>query len=89
MELAFKVIPEEAYERAIKSGRRCPNLEPMIKTSPYYSFLYALNVIGGRWPEGEDIISRHSQAAYDYARCIIKGRWPEGEAAINLRSLNK
>ena len=50
--------------------------------SPYSSYLYARDVIKGRWPEAEPNIINHPSTAVDYAQDIIKGRWPEAEPGI-------
>ena len=50
--------------------------------SPYSSYLYARDVIKGRWPEAEPNIINHPSTAVDYAQDIIKGRWPEAEPVI-------
>jgi hypothetical protein len=46
------------------------------------AYLYARDVIKGRWVEGEPIIATDPGWAYMYARYIIKARFPEGEKAI-------
>lgn len=53
-----------------------------IKGDPYAAFLYARNVIKGRWPEVEPIILKHPYVAYGYLRSIIKGKWPELEKVL-------
>ena len=49
---------------------------------PKRAYLYAEDVIKGRWPEGEPVMAKDPEYAYYYARDVIKGRWPEAEAAI-------
>jgi hypothetical protein len=56
--------------------------ETIIATTPKYAYLYARNVIEGRWVEGEPIIAAEPEYAYMYARDIINGRWLEGELTI-------
>jgi hypothetical protein len=77
---------KEAYEIAFNDPiARIVNkssLEDAIKTSPQYTYNYALNVIKGRWIDGEDIIKTNSHYAYNYAACVIKNRWIEGESII-------
>ena len=51
-------------------------------TDPEWAYLYARDVIGGRWPEGEAAIAKDPEWAYRYARYVVRGRWPEGEEAI-------
>jgi len=42
-----------------------------------YAYLYASEVIGGRFPEGEAAIAQGADYAYSYAFGVIKGRFPE------------
>lgn len=55
-----------------------PDLKASILKSPFHSYLYAKNVIKGRWPEAECNISSDA-AALMYARDVIKGRWEIAE----------
>jgi hypothetical protein len=77
--------PEMAFG-ALKSGKlnaqQKKEAESVVATDPEYAYLYARNVIQGRWPEAEPVIAKDPQWAYTYARYVIKGRWPEGEPAI-------
>jgi hypothetical protein len=52
------------------------------QTDPYLAYMYARNIVGGRWPEGEATIIQHPEVAYDYARYILKERWPIFEPVI-------
>jgi hypothetical protein len=56
---------------------------------PEESYLYAKDVIKGRWPQDEEIgrqaeqiIIKDPKSAYEYAKNIIKGRWLEAEPYI-------
>ena len=49
---------------------------------PKRAYLYAEDVIKGRWPEGEPVMAKDPEYAYYYAVNIIDGRWPEAEEAI-------
>jgi hypothetical protein len=49
---------------------------------PMDAYLYASEIIKGRWIEGEHIIKTDPNYSYDYAKNIIKGRWIEGEDMI-------
>ena len=51
-------------------------------TSPLWAYVYARDVIGGRFPEGEATIATDPYVAYVYARDELKGRFPEAEASI-------
>ena len=46
------------------------------------AYIYAKEIIKGRWPEVEDIIKTDPFFAYRYAKYVIKGRWPEAEPYI-------
>ena len=68
--------PEQAYWKALKAGKRLPELEDIILTSPWFSCLYAERVIKDRWEEAEDIIMIHPAYVCFYA-FVIKGKLPE------------
>lgn len=51
-------------------------------SSPMNAYLYARDVIKGRFPEGEAVIAQDPQWAYMYAVYVIKRRWPKCEPAI-------
>jgi len=70
------MTPEEAYNKAIKLGKRIPELEPTIIQDACYSFLYACFVIEGRWELGEPTISKNTYLSYLYA-LYVKGRLPD------------
>jgi hypothetical protein len=46
------------------------------------AYLYATEVIKGRFPQGEPAIAQSPATSYYYAAEVIKGRWSEGEEAI-------
>lgn len=46
------------------------------------AYLYARDVVKGRWPEAEPSIVKDLQWAFPYARDVIQGRWPEAEPTI-------
>jgi len=71
------MTPQEAYRKARKLEKRIPELEPVILKDTYYSFIYALYVIGGRWELGEPIISKDAYWSYCYAKYVIKGKLPD------------
>jgi len=56
------------------------------KNNPRELYLYARDVVIGRWPEAEPIIMASPEYAYLYSCDIIKGRWPEAEPAIMKNS---
>ena len=50
--------------------------------SLYSAYIYARDVIKGRFPEAELFIKKDPYWAYEYAENIIKGRFPEAEEYI-------
>lgn len=63
-------------------NRRFPEAEPYIMKDPGVVYIYAKNIIKGRWQEAEPDIITNPFGAYMYAREIIKGRWEEAEPYI-------
>jgi len=61
---------------------RRPELEKNIMKDPECAYLYAGNVIKGRWKEAEPYIMKKPEYAYYYAANIIKKRWIEAEETI-------
>ena len=66
-----------ACYKCIMLGKRDKELEPIILTDPLYSFMYARDVIKGRWEEAEKIIILEPYYAFRYAQDVIKGKLPE------------
>ena len=56
--------------------------EDELLESPNRSYLYAKDVIKGRWPKAEPVIMQDAVAAAGYAEGIIGGRWPKAEPVI-------
>jgi hypothetical protein len=63
----------------------------IIKSSPHYSYVYAVDIIGGRWPDGENAIKTDPHLALRYIKQILtrdpnwpykSGRWPDAEPYI-------
>ena len=46
------------------------------------AYMYARDVIKGRWPEAEPYIMKDAMISFYYAKRVIKGRWPEAEYII-------
>ena len=76
------MTPYESYWQARKQGYGTPELEAVISTNSRYSYLYARDVIKGRWEPGEAIIVTNSWYSYCYASYVIKERFPLGEPVI-------
>lgn len=62
--------------------QQCPKGLTLIKSDPYFAYIYASDVIHGRFYDAEAIISQDPEASYSYAKFIIKGKWLDGEDAI-------
>lgn len=76
--------PETAYAFAkdIVNGP-IPELEELISECSMSSYLYAKNVIKGRWEKGEESIIRSDCGILrKYVEHVIKGPFPEGEHAL-------
>lgn len=82
--------PEKALQCAEKQGERIPELEPIIIKDPESAYMYAKDIIKGKWPEAESTIMTRPAWAVIYAKNVIKGRWPEAEPCImkSLRDAN-
>jgi len=78
------IEPEEALNelRENPNHKHKSGYEFIIKKYGYFAYLYAKDVIKGRWPEAEEIIKTYPFTAYYYARDVIKGRWKEAEEYI-------
>lgn len=79
-----KSDPALWYHRAREFQRRIGEAERVIieNKAAMVAYLYAKDIIKGRWPEAESFISSDPHVAYLYAKDIIKGRWPEAENYI-------
>jgi len=75
--------PEQAYRKACNLGKRILKLEPIIIKNVFYSYLYAKDVIKGKWELGEPTISKDARYSFLYALDVIKGRWEKGEPVIS------
>ena len=71
------MTPQQAYRKAYEAGKRLPKLEHIVLRSPSHAYLYALDVIKGRWIEAEDLIMTNIRMSYFYAKNIIRGKLPE------------
>jgi len=76
------MTPEEAHQKAKNAGKRLPELENIILTSPCEAYEYACDVVKGRWREAEDIIATNNIVAFYYATNVVQGRWKKAEDII-------
>jgi len=52
------------------------------KDNPRELYLYARDVVIGRWPEAEPTIMKDPEYAHYYSRYVTGERWPEAEPTI-------
>jgi hypothetical protein len=62
-----------AFYKCYNKNYRILELESIIATDPYYSYMYPRHIIKGRWEEGEKSICTHPEYSYLYARHVLKG----------------
>lgn len=56
----------------------CLKVAGRLKNRPYYAFLYAKNILGGRLPESLEVcFVKDPQSAYLYAKHVLRGRLPD------------
>ena len=79
---SYPVKPMNATDRILGEAQKVRPPTQKELTDPGRAYLYARDVIYGRFPEGEAALATDPEWAYDYAVDVIKGRWPEAEAAI-------
>ena len=79
-------MPVSEVWRFVKevAKKKCEECEKRFIESALYSYLYAKDILRGRFYEGEAVIATHPTFAARYAADVIKGRWPEAEATIAL-----
>lgn len=74
---AFEIADGRTDKKFNLKKQDFKKLENIIKTDPFYSYLYAKYVIKGRWIEAEPIISQEPLYNYYYAVDIMDGKLPE------------
>ena len=77
-----KANPKWAFDYVSKHGKD-KELEPIISTSSYHSYLYAKYVLNAQpFPLGEKAIAKNATYSYHYARNVLKARFELGENVI-------
>jgi lambda repressor-like predicted transcriptional regulator len=56
--------------------------EDIVFKNPYYAYIYARDIIKGRFPAVEDIIATDVRISFEYALNVLKGPFPKGEDII-------
>ena len=74
-------IPNNIYPLA-EMGDRSEQVITAIAQNPELAYMYAQEVLKGRFPAGEPAIAQDAYDSCLYARNILKGRFPAGEPAI-------
>ena len=72
----------KACRTAKKAGRRMSGVEQTILKDPEATYIYARDVIKGRWAQGEKVLMRFPVIACLYAMNVIHGRFPAAEKAM-------
>jgi len=75
------ISPEEAYDR-LRAGDKDSVLVKAVAKDPYYSFIYAKNILKGPFLLGEPVIAKDLICAFVYAKWVLKGPFPLGEPVI-------
>lgn len=79
----YFVEKEREYDsRSLTWRTKSKNMINRAQYGTKWPYLYALNVVQGRWEMGEDRISRELFPSLAYAKNVLKGRFPLGERRI-------
>jgi hypothetical protein len=70
------MTPREVYLICLGRKKRSPDLEGIISIDPYYSYVYARDIIKGPFKKGEKVISTDIHHSYHYAVNVIKTAFP-------------
>lgn len=65
-----KLKPEYLYQYALFQNHRTPDAEPYIMKDPQYAFLYAKQIVKGRWREAEPYIFENRDYAIEYIKSL-------------------
>ena len=76
------MTPEGAYRCALDRNCGDSELEAVIATDAMWSFVYARNVLRGRFELGEPAIATSPEWAYCYAKNVLGESFELGEPAI-------
>jgi hypothetical protein len=62
----------DVYGMIFSQNKRLPEFEPLFMRQAFWSYLYSLNIIKGRWKEAEPIIITNPYYAWKYAKKVLK-----------------
>ena len=75
-------VGAEAVFKKFAGTEDDPTVRALCAKDPKLAYIYAQNVLHGRFPEGEKSIATQPEMAIAYARKFIGGRFPEAEPRI-------
>lgn len=75
-------VPVVFWDKYENDPAELKKRERAIATSAEYSYMYAADVLNGRFPPGEPVIATSARYSYWYATDVINDRFPLGEPAI-------
>ena len=74
---------KEAFEECLIKKERIIDLEKIISKDPYWSNLYARDIINGPFELGEEAIASSIYYSYWYSNDVLKGQFSLGEKIIS------
>ena len=85
MDIKDQIIEKAKEYKKVKKLEEVYTQKQIKAFSKYasYSYLYALDVLKGRFRLGEKAISKDAEYSYIYALNILKGRFELGEKTIS------
>jgi hypothetical protein len=75
-------VIELFWDKYADNPKELKKREAVIAKSAKYSYLYAIDVLHGKFLLGEPAIAKSADYSYWYARNVLKGKSPLGEPAI-------
>jgi hypothetical protein len=72
----------QTYINARRQGRASKTLEGVVGLNGELAYLYALEVVKGRFRKGEESIALCPELAVKYAIFVLRGRFEEAEETI-------
>lgn len=77
-----KELPGIFFKKYKDNPTELKKREDIIAKSPYFSYIYARDVLSRSFPKGEKILATDGKFAYFYARYVLGERFPAGEDVI-------
>jgi hypothetical protein len=82
--LLMNLLPNRIYRYCIANKTRVTKWEPILAKCPHFAFLYAKDILKGRFQAAEAVIATDASLAQKYAVYVLKGPFPAGEATIAM-----